>query len=154
MAPRFSTSMKTWRARIAAFCGGAPIEMGIIGSLKRAYVDGAQDVRDLLICQFRYPAPAVSITKEQEIRGRAWLMSVEIWNMMTPRQQDVMNTFTHFEFVGIRTVAISYGRVVAHPVYRVHGGGAFFDYMSSPYQDTKLYPQHGHVRFEVIGGVK
>lgn len=80
------------------------------------------------------------LTPEQQAKGFEWLVRTQIKNDGTlrknafigQRELDIINNFSHFEFIGLRDINYFSPMPYFVPVYRCHGKeNSFFDYSTT-----------------------
>ena len=97
-----------------------------------------EDLQTLIATQ----SPAWQITPEQTEQGLNWLRKKEIIIFLSENQQEILENFSHFLFIGTKEIAKEYGFTFSYPIYRVCGKGkkgrkSFFDYIPQPFNRQK-----------------
>ena len=146
-AIKTSQAYKTWQGRLAAFQIGTPIPESLVTRIRHIFSNKEQGLADLLRkAEVLHPGKGIPggiswrVTGDQTKKGLAWLQRGEIMKLMTKAQQNiVLNDFECFCFMGVMAVYTHplTGHTDFAPVYRVCGdSGAWFEYISSPWQGT------------------
>ena len=148
-----SSLTRVWLRRIASYEAGQPIEKAKIGAFRKILCRGTRELPlspELLaklgsLFDGRGRSNfAWFITPEQTEQGLNWLKLPKIHKQLEPRDQAVLNDFSHFLFVNVQDLSTTH-RNYSAPVYRVcSNAGPWFDYVPRPWQAAGC-------PFEIVG---